>query len=77
LRLPLPNQVLIIDVGPLGQYSLKRDGDRLQLDSAMSGSRTYAYHAESDNWRDTADGQPLDKVLSRELQELASVRIHL
>lgn len=71
------DEVFILDIGPQGQYSLQCDGDRLRLDSALSGSRIYTYHAESDTWRDPADGPPLGELLARELQEVASVVVRL
>jgi frataxin-like iron-binding protein CyaY len=69
------DEVFILDLGPQGQYSLKCDDGRLQLDSALSGSRQYTYHAENDTWCDPADGQRLEDLLARELQEIASVRV--
>lgn len=69
--------VLVLDLGPKGQYSLQVEGETLLLFSAASGPRYYVYDADNDWWRNPDDGHLLVELLVRELMHSTSVYINL
>ena len=69
--------VLLLDLGPKGQYSLQAANGRLLLFSPLVGPKYYDYDPSNRWWYAPEDGHLLDELLVRELMHITSVYLNL
>ena len=69
--------VLLLDLGPKGQYSLQASNGRLLLFSPLVGPKYYDYDPSNRWWYAPEDGHLLDELLVRELMHITSIYLNL
>ena len=71
------SNVLVVDLGSKGQYSVQADEGELLMFSPISGPAHYVYDVMNAWWYHPSDGHLMDEKLVREMMHTTSVYLNL